>query len=186
MPRMNHRRPVTLARNLVCALTALTVATASCTSLHQVPVVRTIAGQPYWAVQAGDTVRVTLRDGASAQFTLQSVTPDAIIASDGTRFEISNITSVKRRAHSSNRTAALIVVGVLVIGLWAAAVASSDLYTFNWGRRAPDTMMTNETPCLMASWLEDEHPRRHLQLELPHRQRHVEWGVLSRAASARV
>lgn len=46
MPRMNHRRPVTLARNLVCALTALTVATASCTSLHQVPVVRTIAGNP--------------------------------------------------------------------------------------------------------------------------------------------
>ena len=89
-------------------------------------------------MQAGDTVRVILRDGASAQFKVHSVTPDAIIARAGTRFESSNITSVKRRAHSPNKTAGLIVVGVLVIGRWAAAVASGDQYTFRSGGRTLD------------------------------------------------
>ena len=118
----NRRRAVAPARNLVCALTALAVATASCSSMHKVPVVQTSPGQPIaWQVKAGDTIRITLRDGGSAEFKVQSVTPDAIIASDGTRFEQANITSVERPGFSAGKTIGL-GVGVGVIAFYILAL----------------------------------------------------------------
>ena len=126
----SNRRPVAFSRNLVCALTALAVATASCTSMHQVPVVRTSAGQPIaWQVQAGDTIRVMLRDGGSSEFRVQSVTPEAIIASDGTRYEQANITSVERRGFSGGKTAGAAAGGV---GLVAIVVVLSAGIVFSW------------------------------------------------------
>ncbi len=120
----NRRRSAALSRSLACALTVLAVATASCSSMHQVPVVRTDAGQALgWQVQAGDFIRIGLRDGGSAQFTVQRVTPDAIIANDGTSFENSTITSVQRREHSSGKTAGAVGGGIGVLLIVVPVVA---------------------------------------------------------------
>ncbi len=127
----NHRRSVALSRSLVCALTALAVATASCSSMLQVPVVPTSAGQPIaWQAKAGDTVRVVLRDGGSAQFTVQRVTPDALIANDGTKFENAKITSVERRGFNSGKTAGAVAGMALVIRV---AVYGALLSVFSGG-----------------------------------------------------
>src|SRR5688500_20111226 len=118
----NHRRSAALARSLVCAVTALAVATASCSSWHKVPVVQTSPGQPIaWQVKAGDTIFVTLRDGGSTVLKVQSVTPDAIIASDGRRFEHTNITSVERRGFSPGKTAGAVGVAAIAFVLVVAA-----------------------------------------------------------------
>ena len=94
----NHRRSAALSRSLVCAVTALAVTTASCSSMHKAPAVQASPGQPIvWQVKAGDTIRVMLRDGGSSQFKVESVTPEAIIAIGGARLEHANITSVERR-----------------------------------------------------------------------------------------
>ena len=134
----NHRRSVALSRSLVCALTALAVATASCSSMHKVPVVQTSPGQPIaWQVKTGDTIRVTLRDGGSSEFKVQSVTPDAIISSDGARFENANITQVERRGISGGKTAGAVGagLGIFAIVLLAAAAASIGVLL---GGGAPD------------------------------------------------
>lgn len=119
----SHRRSAALSRSLVCALTALAVGTASCSSMHQVPVVQTPAAQPpVWQVMAGDTIRITLRDGGFAEFKVQSVTSDTIIASDGRRFEHANITSVRRRQFSLGKTLGL-GVGLGGIALYILALS---------------------------------------------------------------
>lgn len=128
MPLSNPRRSVALARSLVCALTALAVATASCTSLHKVPAVQASPGQPVaWQVKAGDKIRVMLRDGGSPEFKVQSVTPDAIISSDGTRFENANITSVERRGPSGRKTALLVLAVLVSVPLVVLGIALSAL-----------------------------------------------------------
>ena len=132
----NHRRSAALARSLVCAVTALAVATANCSSWHKVPVVQTSPGQPIaWQVKAGDTIFVTLRDGGSTVFKVQSVTPDAIIASDGRRFERTNITSVERRGFSLGKTVVLGALGAVVAYYILLAAAFSSLFG---GGEAPD------------------------------------------------
>ena len=129
----NHRRSIALARSLVCALTALAVATASCSSMHKVPLVQTSAGQPTWQVKAGDTIRVTLRDGGSSEFKVQSVTPDAIIASDGTRYEHTNITSVERRGFSGGKTAGAAGAGLGVLAYVFVAVGMAAVLSLLLG-----------------------------------------------------
>jgi hypothetical protein len=110
----HHSRSASLVRSLVCALTVLAVASASCSSMHKVPVVAAPAGQPMaWQVKAGDTIRVTMRDGGSSVFSVQSVTPDAIVAINGARFEQTNITSVERRGFSLGKTLGLGAVGAV-------------------------------------------------------------------------
>ena len=101
-----HRHAGAAKRRLVCALTSLAVATASCTSMHKVPMVAGSAGQPaVWQVKAGDTVRVTMRNGSSAEFKVQSVAPDVIVSGDGRRFDSNEIRSVERRGVSGVLTA---------------------------------------------------------------------------------
>jgi hypothetical protein len=109
---------MSLPRSLTCALTALAVAAASCSTMHKVPVVPASPGQPIaWQVKAGDTIRVMLRDGGSSEFKVQSVTPEAIISSDGTRYEQANITSVERRGISPGKTAGAAAGGLGVVFL---------------------------------------------------------------------
>ena len=85
---------------------AATVAAASCTSMHKVPMAAASPGQPaVWQVKAGDTVRVTMRNGSSAEFKVQSVAPDVIVSVDGRRFDSNEIRSVQRRGVSGVLTA---------------------------------------------------------------------------------
>jgi hypothetical protein len=125
----SHRHAGAAKRNLVCALTSLAVATASCTSMHQVPQVPASPGQPaVWQVQAGDTVRVTMRNGSSAQFKVQSVAADVIVSTDGTRFDSTEIQSVERREGSGGKTALAVLavvaaIGVVLLGITLIAVA---------------------------------------------------------------
>ena len=101
-----HRHAGAARRSLVCALTSLAVATASCTSMHKVPMVAASAGQPaVWQVKTGDTVRVIMRNGSSAKFKVQSVAPDVIVSTDGRRFDSNEIRSVERRGVSGVLTA---------------------------------------------------------------------------------
>ena len=124
----NQRRSIAPARRLLCALMALAVATASCTSMHKVPVVQSSPGQPTaWQVKAGDTIRVTLRDGGSSEFNVQSVTPEAIIAVGGTRFESTNIASVERRGFSLGKTVGLGAAGAVIAFYIIVAAAFSSL-----------------------------------------------------------
>ena len=130
MSPSNHRRSAPLVRSLVGALTALAVATASCSSMHKVPVVPASAGQPVaWQVKAGDTVRVTMRDGGSSEFRVQSVTPEAIVAINGVRFEQANITSIERRGFSFGKTLGLGVIGAAAAFYILIAAAFSNLGT---------------------------------------------------------
>ena len=115
-----HRHAGAAKRSLVCALTSLAVATASCTSMRKVPMVAASAGQPaVWQVKAGDTVRVTMRNGSSAEFKVQSVAPGVIVSVDGRRFDSNEIRSVERRGIDGDATAfsvvALLVVTALVV-----------------------------------------------------------------------
>ncbi len=117
----NHRHAGVTKRSLVCALTSLAVATASCTSMHKVPMAAASPGQPaVWQVKAGDTVRVTMQNGSSAEFTVQSVAPDVIVSVDGRRFDSNEIRSVERRGIDGDKIAfsvvALLAVSALVVG----------------------------------------------------------------------
>ena len=120
----NHRHAGAAKRSLVCALTSLAVATASCTSMHKVPMVAASAGQPsVWQVKAGDTVRVTMRNGSAAEFEVQSVAPDVIVSVDGRRFDSNEIRSVERRGIDGDRITFSVVALLAAIALVAWIIA---------------------------------------------------------------
>ena len=119
---MRAIRAVCVTR-FVCALSASAVVMTSCTSMHRVPVV---VGEPQpssWRVNSGDEVSVTMRDGRTARFTVQTVEPASIIARDGTRYDLTDIVTVERRAFSGVRTTFL--VGGILGGAFLFAVAAA-------------------------------------------------------------
>ena len=119
-----HRHAGAARRSLVCALTSLAVATASCTSMHKVPMVAASAGQPaVWQVKAGDTVRVTMRNGSSAEFKVQSVAPDVIVSVDGRRFDSNEIRSVERHGIDGDKTAFAVVAVLALTALVVFGIA---------------------------------------------------------------
>ena len=127
-----HRHTGATKRSLVCALTSLAVATASCTSMHKVPMAAASPGQPaVWQVKAGDTVRVTMRNGSSAEFKVQSVAPDVIVSTDGRRFDSNEIRSVERRGVSGVLTAlsalAVLSFTALVVVVFVAVDTLSEV-----------------------------------------------------------
>ena len=110
---------------LVCALIAA-VASNGCTSMRRAPVVAAAPQPLSWRVSPGDEVRVSMRNGQSAQFTVQTVESAAIIARDGTRYNLTDIVSVERRSLSGVKTTLLvvgIVCGALLLFVAAAQAA---------------------------------------------------------------
>jgi hypothetical protein len=128
---LSNHGSVARIRRLVCVLTAVAVATAACAGLHHVPLVAASPGQPaVWQVKPGDTVRVAMRNGSSFEFRVQSVTPDAIVSSDGARFESNDIRSVERSGFSGGKTAAAVGAGIGVtaaVALVLGVVVSATL-----------------------------------------------------------
>ncbi len=94
---MRAIRAVCVAR-LVCALSASAIAMTGCTSMHRPPAVPAGALQSSssWRVGRGDVVRITMRDGHRVQFTVQTVDAVAIIAGDGSRYDLADILTVER------------------------------------------------------------------------------------------
>lgn len=111
---------------LVCLLTIFAVSVSACTSMHRVPVVAADPAQIGDKIVPGDEVRVTMRDGRQARFTVQRVEEAALIASDGARYENPDIVTLERRTFSGGRTALLVagVVGGALFFAYAVAVAS--------------------------------------------------------------
>jgi hypothetical protein len=93
--------------------------------MHKVPMVAASPGQPaVWQVKAGDTVRVTMRNGSSAEFKVQSVAPDVIVSVDGRRFDSNEIRSVERRGIDGDKTTFLVVapLAVAAVVVWLFVV----------------------------------------------------------------
>jgi len=122
---MRAIRAVCVTR-LVCVLSASAVVMTGCTSMHRAPVVVAELQPSSWRVSPGDEVRVTMRDGRTAQFTVQTVEPAAIVARDGTRYDLTDIVTVERRAFSGIKTTFLAVgiLGGVLLFVVAAAIAS--------------------------------------------------------------
>ena len=110
---------------LVCALAA-----TGCTSFHRTALVGTV-GQPVAAdVNAGDKVRVTLRDGRRAEFRVKSADHNAIIATDGTVYVFGDIGTVERRQFSWVKTAVL--GSAVAAGVALVAIAMAYRPTAGW------------------------------------------------------
>lgn len=93
--------------------------------MHKVPMVAASPGQPaVWQVKAGDTLRVTMRNGSSAEFKVQSVAPDVIVSVDGRRFDSNEIQSVERRGVDGDKTAfsVLAPLAVAAVVVWVFVV----------------------------------------------------------------
>ena len=136
---------------LVALVTASALLGSGCTSMHPVAVVApgqpqattTVnAGEATTPVKAGDNVRVTMRDGRTAQFTVEQVEVSAITARGGEKYATDEILTLERRSVSAAKTSVLIVsvvgaVGVVLLILYAVGTASLA-GNFGSSRSGPD------------------------------------------------
>lgn len=76
------------------------------------------------AVRVGDHVRLTTRDGRQHDLTLQSIDSTALVATEGTRYDMREIQSVERRQFSGIKTA--ILVGGLTAGVLLIIIAAAE------------------------------------------------------------
>jgi hypothetical protein len=75
-----------------------------------------------WRVNAGDTVRLTMRDGSEHYMTIRTIDTNAIVGGDGTSYELTDIQSVERCQLSRTKTAFL--AGGLIAGVILVATAA--------------------------------------------------------------
>ena len=111
---------------LVALFTASALVGSGCTSMHQVPVVAPGLSLTTPMVKPGDNVRVTMRDGRRAQFTVGQVEASAITARGGERYATDQIATVERRTVSAVKTTVLIggVLGGVLLFMYMYALAS--------------------------------------------------------------
>lgn len=112
-----------LNRRLGCALAAVAISVSGCSSMHALT---TPTGPPdsAWPVRVGDHVRLTTRDGRQHDLTLQSIDSTALVATEGTRYDMREIQSVERRQFSGIKTA--ILVGGLTAGVLLIIIAAAE------------------------------------------------------------
>ena len=129
-PRHGHlRRGFAKPSLAVVLLTVFALAGSGCTSLHPIPLVTTGAPAATVGIKPGDDVRVTMRDGRKAQFTVESVEASTVIARGGTRYAIDEMTTLERRSFSGAKTAGLIALvgGAAFLVLLEIAAAEGAL-----------------------------------------------------------
>ncbi len=108
-PRHAHRRHGSAKPSFaVVLLTVFALAGSGCTSLHPIALVTTGAPVATVGIKPGDDVRVTMRDGRKARFTVESVEPSTVIARGGTRYAMDEMTTLERRSFSGAKTAGYI------------------------------------------------------------------------------
>jgi hypothetical protein len=117
---------------LVAIVTVCALLGNGCTSMRPVAVVAPGAPQAPTAIKVGDHVRVTMRGGRTARFTVEHVDVSGITARDGEKYPMDEILTLERRSVSAAKTTLLIVsvVGGVYLVLYAIAAAAfvDELY----------------------------------------------------------
>lgn len=71
------------------------------------------------ALQSGDTIRYTLRDGRQGEMKIEAIDGNTIRGNDGATLDVADATQVERKGFSTGKTAALVggigVLGVIVL-----------------------------------------------------------------------
>ena len=70
-------------------------------------------------LKAGDTVRVTIRTGEKATFTLAEVQAEGVVAQDGRRIPFADMWQLEKRHVSGTKTAILIAIPLLFLAFVA-------------------------------------------------------------------
>ena len=110
-------------RRAVALIVMTSFLMTSCTSFQDVQI--PTADQPTAAptVQVGETVEVTMRDGAKKKFTVTAVEADALVGQD-VQVAYSDMTALRvERADKSGTRTAWIIGGILVVGGLIAAAS---------------------------------------------------------------
>jgi hypothetical protein len=94
-----------VARRVLCSL--LLLSSAACTTMKTIHPVTQTGGSPFAGVEAGDTVRVRMKDGEQRQFVVQQVDGNALVAPNGATFQREDIVRLQKRTFSGKRTAFL-------------------------------------------------------------------------------
>jgi hypothetical protein len=83
-------------------------------------------------LKAEDKVRVTLRNGNTAEFVLADVQPDALTARDGRRFPYADIARLERIRVSEVKTVVLIgsFIGIVILLEMAAEISRLSHLSF--------------------------------------------------------
>jgi plastocyanin len=110
-----HVMRAAVVTRLVSALSAAALLVGGCTSMHHVSTATPTADAP-WAVNVGDTVRLTMRDGRQHDLTIRTIDASAIVRRDGTSYDVTDIQSVEHRQFSGIKTT------FLAVGLFASAI----------------------------------------------------------------
>jgi len=114
-----------LKRTVALAMASIFLA-SGCAQLQNVPLARTAQGTERPAVQVGDNVVVTTRDGAKHKFQVTSVEADALRGErDRIAFADMQSLGVQKKGEMHFSKTALIV-GAVVLGAVAVGAASSD------------------------------------------------------------
>lgn len=116
---------VLLINRLSCALVAVATLVTGCTSMHLIARPPAPPGVA-WNLNAGDRVRLRMRDGQRHDVTIQSIDINAVVTADGSSYDVREIQTIERRQFSKTKTAVLVgglVVGALVIAIAAAEAA---------------------------------------------------------------
>src|SRR5262245_36908808 len=77
-----------------------------------------------WPVSVGDHVRLTTVDGRQHDLTVQAIDTNAIVGTEGTRYNVREIQAVERRQFSGKKTAFL--VGSLTAGALFLMIAVAE------------------------------------------------------------
>ena len=109
-----HGRTVFVNR-LSDALIPVVLVISGCTSMHHISRPLEPPGA-HWNVNAGDSVRLTMRDGQRHDVRVQSVDMNAIVTQDGVSYDLREIQAVERREFSPAKTI------VLTVGLFAGTL----------------------------------------------------------------
>ncbi|HSD75603.1 MAG TPA: hypothetical protein VLB75_12610 [Steroidobacteraceae bacterium] len=111
-----------LGRRIVAVIVVASFFITSCASFQnvQLPTADQPTATP--AVNVGDTVEATTREGAKRRFKVTAVESDGLVGQD-VRVAYKDMTSlrVERQSASSGKTTAWIIVGVVAVAAIAAA-----------------------------------------------------------------
>lgn len=111
-----------LGRRIVAVIVVASFFITSCASFQdvQLPTADQPTATP--AVNVGDTVEATTREGAKKRFKVTAVESDGLVGQD-VRVAYKDMTSlrVERQSASSGKTTAWIIVGVVAVAAIAAA-----------------------------------------------------------------
>ena len=124
-PKAPQRVRFMVSRRLIASVLFGVFACAGCSTMQTIRPATPGEG-PVRPPEAGDTLVVLTKAGEEARFVVQRVDGDALVASDGRRFVLSDLVRVERKAVSGAKTAGLIaalaggafLIVAITVGVW--------------------------------------------------------------------